>query len=127
MNSTILIVEDNPDNQVLLIWTLEDAGYETICVDTAEKALDLLERNDFDLVLMDISLPSMDGKEATRRLRDNPRHAALPVIAVTAHAVSGEAQSIRDSGVDAILTKPITGRILVEAVESFLCVGANRE
>ena len=127
MSSTILIVEDNPDNQMLFIWTLEEAGYETICVDTAEKALALLERYRFDLVLIDISLPGMDGKEATRRLRDDPRQASLPIIAVTAHAVAGAEQAIRDSGVDVVLTKPTTGKTLVEAVESFLCVGANHE
>ena len=82
----ILVVEDNPDNMKLMAWALEDAGYRFEGVGTAEDGLKALERRRFALVLMDVSLPGMDGKEATRRIRADARFAALPVVAVTAHA-----------------------------------------
>ena len=91
MSAPILVVEDNADNLKLISWTLEDRGYAFASVGNAEEAIAILDRGTFGLVLMDISLPGMDGKEATRRIRANPRTAALPVIAVTAHAVLGEA------------------------------------
>ena len=87
MSATILIVEDNPDNMKLLAWALEDEGYEVEGVGSAEDALTLLDRKTYDLVLMDISFPGMDGKEATRQLRGDARYATLPIIAVTAHGV----------------------------------------
>ena len=72
MRATILVVEDNPDNMKLFAWTLEDQGYAFEGVGSAEEALLALEKRPFDLVLMDISLPGMDGTEATRRLRPHP-------------------------------------------------------
>ena len=107
MSVSILVVEDNPDNMKLINWVLEDEGYALTCVGSAEEALEVLDKETFDLVLMDISLPGMDGKEATRRLRARPESAALPVIAVTAHAVKGELEDILACGVSALVTKPI--------------------
>ena len=80
----------------------------------------LLEKQAFDLVLMDISLPGIDGKEATRRIRANPRFARLPVIAVTAHAIKGEDAAILASGVDALITKPIDEAMLLQTIRSSL-------
>ncbi len=120
MNPTILVVEDNPDNMTLVSWALEDAGYEYRGVESAEEALNLIENHTFELVLMDISLQGMDGKEATRRLRADPRHASLPIIAVTAHAIAEEERDIRSCGVDQVLTKPIERTRLLETIESLL-------
>ena len=120
MNSTILIVEDNPDNMRLFAWTLEDEGFTFEGVGSAEEALQVLEKRAFDLVLMDISLPGMNGKEATRRIRANPRLARLPVIAVTAHAIKGEDEAILASGVDALVTKPIDEALLLRTIRSSL-------
>jgi two-component system, cell cycle response regulator DivK len=120
MNGTILVVEDNPDNMRLFAWTLEDYGYAFHGVGSAEEALPLLEQQPFDLVLMDISLPGMDGKEATRRVRANPRLNGLPVIAVTAHAIKGEDTAILASGVDALITKPIDEAMLLRTIQSLL-------
>jgi two-component system, cell cycle response regulator DivK len=120
MNSTILVVEDNPDNMRLFAWTLEDEGYNFQGVGSAEEALHLLEQRPFDLVLMDISLPGMDGKEATRRIRANPRLARIPVIAVTAHAIKGEDDAILASGVDALVTKPIDETVLLRTIRTSL-------
>lgn len=127
MNPTILIVEDNPDNMTLVAWALEDAGYEYCCVESAEEALEIVEHRPVDLVLMDISLGGMDGKEATRQLRNNPKFVSLPIIAVTAHAIAEEEQAIRDCGVSEMLTKPIGRTRLLETIESFLCSGVRNE
>jgi CheY-like chemotaxis protein len=120
MSAPILVVEDNADNLKLISWALEDRGYTFASVGNAEEAIELLGRGTFGLVLMDISLPGMDGKEATRRIRANPRTAALPVMAGTAHAVLGEAEAIVESGVSTLLTKPIDEDRLVEAIGSLL-------
>lgn len=120
MCHAILIVEDNADNMKFVSWSLEDAGYEVEGVGSAEDALAALERRPFDLVLMDISLPGMDGREATPRLRANPRFANLPIIAVTAHALQGEDREILASGVSALVTKPIDEARLLAAISSFL-------
>jgi two-component system cell cycle response regulator DivK len=120
MSATILVVEDNPDNMKLISWTLEDEGYEFVAVGSAEEALEVLERQPFDLVLTDISLPGMDGKEATRRMRKNPKFATLPIIAVTAHAVKGEDAAILASGVSALVTRPIEEQLLLRTIRSCL-------
>lgn len=122
MNAMILVVEDNPDNMKLVTWILEDAGYDFDGVTNAEDALDRLRHRPYDLVLMDISLPGMDGKEATHRIRSDLQLTALPVIAVTAHAVKGEAEAILASSVDALVTKPINEALLLEAIARCLNV-----
>ncbi len=120
MSARVLVVEDNADNAKLVRWVLEDNGYEFECVASAEAALTTLARSPFDLVLMDISLPGMDGAEATKRLRADARFATLPIIAVTAHAVKGEAEAIRASGVSALVTKPIDEPQLLETMAALL-------
>jgi CheY-like chemotaxis protein len=120
MNNTILVVEDNSDNMKLFAWTLEDEGYEFEGVGSAEEGLAALERRPFDLVLMDIALPGIDGMEATRRIRAQSRFACLPIIAVTAHAIKAEAQAILAAGVTAVVTKPIDEALLLLAIRSGL-------
>lgn len=120
MTAQILIVEDNADNMKLVEWVLEDGGYEFVGVGSAEAALEIVEHRHFDLILMDISLPEMDGSECTRRLRADPRFAKLPIIAVTAHAVKGEEARIRASGVSELVTKPIDEDHLLQVIEGFL-------
>ena len=122
---SILIVEDNPDSLKLVSWVLRDAGYQFVAVTSAEQALAILEDGVFDLVLMDISLPGMNGKEATRRLRRDPRFRRLPIIAVTAHATIEEEREIRDCGVTAIETKPIDETHLLTLIETGLCERAT--
>lgn len=119
-SAAILVVEDNPDNMKLFAWTLEDQGYDFQGADSAEAAFEILQRRRFDLILMDISLPGIDGKEAVRRLRDDSRYADLPIFAVTAHAIKGEEESIRASGITRIVTKPIDEDLLIEAIRSQL-------
>jgi two-component system, cell cycle response regulator DivK len=123
MSANILVVEDNADNRKLFEWLLEDEGYAFECVESAEEGLAALAARPFGLVLMDVSLPGMDGKEATRRIRSDPRLAGLPVLAVTAHAVKGEAEAILASGVTALVTKPIDEARLLEAIRAALAGG----
>ncbi len=120
MSASILVVEDNPDNMKLIYWVMEDEGYALTCVGSAEEALEVLDKESFDLVLMDISLPGMDGKEATKRIRTKPEFDSLPILAVTAHAIKGEAEDILASGVSALITKPIDEDQLLQMVKSFL-------
>jgi CheY-like chemotaxis protein len=120
MNRRILAVEDNPDNMNLFQWILEDEGYEFTGVASAEEGLELLENHVFDLVVMDISLPGMDGKEATRRLRNDPRFRDLPIVAATAHAIKEEESAIRDSGVSALVTKPLDEQLFLDTIDSLL-------
>jgi len=116
----VLLVEDNQDNRELICWILEDMNTQASCAGTAEEGLDLLESGEFDLVLMDISLPGMSGKEATQKIRQNPRFADLPIIALTAHAIDREVTSIWESGVSDVLTKPVDENQLLEKMNAFL-------
>ncbi len=125
MSASILVVEDNPDNMKFMIWSLEDEGYKVEGVSSGEAALNMLNVREFDLILMDISLPGMDGKEATRRIRIQDRFADLPIIAVTAHAIKGEDQAILNSGVSALVTKPIDEKQLWGIVRAHLMEGAT--
>ena len=116
----ILIIEDNPDNQQLASWILEDEGFDTTCADSAEDGLALLETQSYDLVLMDISLPGMDGKQATQIIRNNPQLNQTKIIALTAHAVLEEKEAILACGVDELLTKPVDENMLVSRIKSYL-------
>lgn len=103
----ILMVEDNADNADLATWMLEDAGYSVTTAQTAEEGLALLEQSPYQLVLMDISLPGMDGKQAIQLIRANEQKKHLPIIALTAHAILNERDAILASGANCIVTKPI--------------------
>ncbi|TVZ41992.1 response regulator receiver domain-containing protein [Alteromonadaceae bacterium 2753L.S.0a.02] len=119
-SKAILVVEDNPDNQQLVTWILEDEGFQITCVDSAEEGLEMLEIKNYDMVLMDISLPGMDGKEATQKIRATPHLKDIPVLALTAHAVQGERESIIASGVDGLVTKPVDEEELISRISNLL-------
>ena len=102
----IALVEDNPDNRLLVQAILDDA-YEIDEYETGVEALGGIGTSPPDLVLLDISLPGMDGTEVLRRLRADARLREIPVIALTAHAMSGDREKYLDMGFDAYVTKPI--------------------
>ena len=116
----ILVVEDNPDNMKLVTWILEDEEYSVTGVNCAEECLARVENEEFDVILMDISLPGIDGKEATRRLRAQERFQSLPIIALTAHAIKGEDEEILASGVTDLITKPLDEEVLLERLRKLL-------
>jgi two-component system, cell cycle response regulator DivK len=118
--SKILLVEDNEMNRDMLSRRLERKGYEVfIAVDGAQGvAMAIAERP--DLILMDMSLPVMDGWTATRQIKANPQTKIIPVIALTAHAMSGDREKSLEAGCDDYDTKPIELPRLLEKIESFL-------
>ncbi len=120
MPGKILVIEDNPDNSKLVTWILEDEDYQVTCAETAELGLAALQSETFDAVLMDISLPGMDGKEATQQIRNTPELCNMPVLALTAHAIKGERESILASGVNDLLTKPLDEEDLLSKLEHWI-------
>ncbi len=103
----ILVAEDNPTNQAIVLAVLEKAGIVVEIADNGKKAVDAVRRNHFDAVLMDIQMPEMDGYEATRTIRQDPKFKSLPIIAMTAHAMKGDEEKCIHAGMDGHVSKPI--------------------
>jgi CheY-like chemotaxis protein len=123
MKPRVAVVEDNPDNRLLVQAILDDL-YEITEYESGTAALSGLAEDVPDLVLLDISLPEMDGTEVLRRIRSNPRLAGLPVIALTAHAMSGDREKYLGLGFDDYLTKPIVDdAVLIETIARRLSSG----
>lgn len=120
MAGKILVVEDNPDNLRLVSWMLEDENQAFDAVDCGEACLEQLEKEKYALVLLDISLPGIDGKETARRIRAQPRFRNLPIIACTAHAIKQEETEILAAGVNCIVTKPIEEKLLIDSLRTYL-------
>jgi CheY-like chemotaxis protein len=115
----ILVVEDNELNMDLLVQLLEDE-YEVLTAVDGAAGIDLAQRERPDLILMDLSLPVIDGWEATRRLKVDEDLAEIPIIALTAHAMMGDEEKARDCGCDSYLTKPLDEDLLFEELCRFL-------
>jgi CheY-like chemotaxis protein len=111
-------VEDNPVNQKLAVRILEKAGHDIAVADTGRKALEVLQEHSFDLVLMDLQMPEMDGFAATAAIRQREqvtgRH--LPIIAMTAHAMKGDREKCLQKGMDEYISKPIDMNGLLELI-----------
>jgi CheY-like chemotaxis protein len=120
MTHVILIVEDNERNLKLLRDVLEYAGYDVRAARTAEAAITLAVSEPPDLVLMDLQLPGIDGMEALRRLRESPRTAHIPVVAVTAQAMKQDRERALQAGFDAYVEKPISVRAFPDQIQRFL-------
>jgi CheY-like chemotaxis protein len=118
----ILIAEDNEVNQRVMAGLLNGSGYELHFAVNGEIAVDLFRQNAYALVLMDVSMPVMDGLAATRVIRDfeaSGGRSPTPIIAVTAHAMTEERRDFLSRGVDAVLTKPVDKAELLEAVQEW--------
>ena len=116
----ILLVEDNEINQQVAQEILEQAGITVIIAQNGRQALDALEEHEVDLVLMDIQMPIMEGLQATREIRKNPRFESLPVIAMTAHALSGDREKSLEAGMNDHINKPIDPEELFNVLSSWL-------
>ena len=116
----ILLVEDNEMNRDMLSRRLIKAGFEMVMAVDGEQAIDLARSEAPDLILMDISLPGLDGWEATRRLKAMPETRSIPIIALTAHAMAGDREKSLAAGCNDYDTKPIDFRRLVEKIQGFL-------
>ena len=116
----ILLVEDNEMNRDMLSRRLERKGYTIAIAVDGQQAVDMATADPPTLILMDMSLPVLDGWEATRRIRADERTKRIPIIALTAHAMQGDEQKAREAGCDDYDTKPIELTRLLEKMERLL-------
>lgn len=121
----ILIVEDNPTNQKVLTMVLNQLGHDSVCVDDGKQGVDIMQQANFDLILMDLHMPVMDGYEATRRIRENGHD--LPIIALTADHRPEAKQLALGAGMDGFLTKPLEVSKLFEFIGSLTAAGDEDE
>jgi two-component system, cell cycle response regulator DivK len=120
MSKCILVVEDQEDNRQIVRDLLTTTDYEVIEAENGEEALAAVAKQRPDLILMDIQLPIMDGYEATRRLKADPGLSAIPVIAVTSYALSGDEEKARAAGCDDFVPKPFSPRELLAKIRKYL-------
>ncbi len=117
----ILLAEDNVINRTFAIRLLEKAGHTVVCVENGQEVLDLIETEKFDLILMDVSMPEMDGYEATRRIRsaekETSRH--VPIIAMTAHALMEDRGRCLEAGMDDYISKPVNTKELFQKIDIY--------
>ena len=121
----ILLVEDNELNRDMLARRLDRKGFEVVCAADGLEGLERAAEGGFDLILMDMSLPVLDGWEATRRLKSDPATRSIPVIALTAHAMAGDREKALEAGCDDYDSKPVEFPRLVAKIEAALKPGAS--
>ena len=120
MAKTVLIVEDNELNMKLFHDLLEAHGYGTVGTRNGIEALDLARKHHPDLILMDIQLPEVSGLEVTKWLKEDESLKAIPVVAVTAFAMKGDEEVIRQGGCEAYISKPISVTSFLDTVRRFI-------
>ncbi len=120
----ILIVEDVEFNRDLLVQLLED-DYDIVTAEDGEQGIEMARNERPDLILMDMSLPVIDGWEATRRIKADAAISAIPIVALTAHAMQGDEEKARACGCDDYLTKPIDEDLLFERIDHHLGGGTG--
>jgi len=118
--SKILLVEDNEMNRDMLTRRLERKGYEVVIAVDGQAGIDMASSTTPDIILMDLSLPVIDGWEATRKIKADPATQSIPVIALTAHAMAGDEQKALQAGCDDYDTKPIDLKRLLGKIENLL-------
>lgn len=117
---TILIVENEVSNRILIERVLSTRGYRCLSASNGREALELLDHEQVDLILTDLSMPVLDGYRATQLIRARPGLANIPIVAVTAFALSDEGEAARQIGCTEYLTKPFKPRQLLEVVDRLL-------
>ncbi len=120
MPKTVLIVEDNELNMKLFHDLLDAHGYDTLQTRDGMEALSLARQHQPDLILMDIQLPEVSGLEVTKWIKEDENLSSIPVIAVTAFAMKGDEEKIRDGGCEAYIAKPISVNTFIDTVKKFL-------
>ncbi|MCZ6873487.1 MAG: response regulator [bacterium] len=116
----ILLVEDNEMNRDMLSRRLVRRGYQVVIAIDGEQGVRLAQEEAPDLILMDLSLPVLDGWEATRQIKATPSTQAIPIIALTAHAMAGDREKAFDAGCDDYDTKPVEFPRLLGKIQTFL-------
>lgn len=124
-NSTILYVEDNSDNRNLIRRVLEAEGYSVVDAVNAGQAMDKLEKNSIDLILMDINMPDMDGYTLTTKIKGIQTFSRIPIIAVTANVMRGDREKSLEAGCDGYIQKPIDIDTLAQQIERFMTRSSN--
>jgi two-component system, cell cycle response regulator DivK len=120
MSKKILVVEDTEDNRQILRDLLGMAGYEMVEAHDGLQGVAMAAEHKPDLILMDIQMPVLDGYEATRRIKADPALAAIPIVAVTSYALSGDEQKARDAGCNDYIAKPYSPRQMLAKVREIL-------
>jgi len=122
MGNKILYIEDNPDNMLLVQRALESRGYKLVKAMNGLEGISTAESESVDLILLDINLPDIDGYEVARRIRKSskPELAYVPLIAITANALKGDAERALEAGCDVYMSKPINIRELWARIEAYV-------
>ena len=123
MNKRVLVVEDQEDNRTILRDLLDSVGLEVLEAENGAIGVEMAKTQQPDLILMDIQMPEMDGYEASRQIKAMPALAAVPMIAVTSYALSGDDEKARDAGCDDYVTKPYSPRMLLAKIMDWLELG----
>ena len=118
--SKILIVEDNEMNRDMLSRRLIRKGFDVIMAEDGQKGVEMSKSDNPDLILMDLSLPIMDGWQATSTIKADPETNSIPIIVLTAHAMAGDREKALDAGADEYDTKPIEFKRLLGKIKDFL-------
>lgn len=123
---TVLLVEDNEDNRIVYSTILEHFGYHVIEALNGEEGIAKARSEKPDLILMDISIPIIDGWEATQVLKRDPTTRSIPIIALTAHALAADREKAMEVGCDSYLAKPCEPKAVVSEVRKFIGDGNGR-
>jgi two-component system cell cycle response regulator DivK len=125
MTRRILVVEDHEDNRRILRDLLTNVGFQLIEAETGPDGVEMAKMHQPDLILMDLQLPGIDGYEATRRIRADPRLSSVPIIAVTSYALSGDEERAFAAGCSAYISKPYSPRQLLASIREHLPASAS--
>ena len=120
MKGRILVVEDNVDNMDLFRFLLEEAGYEVLPARNGRAGLELAYEQRPDLILLDMSIPEVDGWKVARQLKDDPRTAQICIVALTGHTLPGDRKKALDAGCDGYLTKPLDIPSFAGQIDQFI-------
>jgi CheY-like chemotaxis protein len=117
----VLVVEDNEMNMQLVEYLLEEGGYQIVKAASGEDALSILRGGEsVDLILMDIHLPGIDGLSVIREMKNDPQTGAIPILALTAHAMRGDKDRFLEAGCDGYISKPIDVKTFLTSIRSYL-------
>ena len=115
----LLVVEDTPLNMELILEIMDGQGFEVDTADDGETALELVEKKNYDLILMDVELPGIDGAEVTRMIKTKPSYKDIPVIALTAYAMEGDKERLLGKGFNDYIAKPIEVPNFIEKIKKY--------